>query len=357
MPRPTRRGRGEGSVRLRGGRWYVRIRQGGERREIGTEAQSRQEALTILRTMLNRAPAARAVARVRVRQLVERLRNDYRSRGQNLYDIERAWKHLEPVFGDLHAEDVTTDLMQAYIASRTQSGAASQTVLHEIGKLRRMFKLGYSYTPRLVAEIPLFPTITVHNAREGFFDEADFLRIYAELAEHLKPMMLVAFWIGWRRAELQNMRWTELDLETGELRIPPGGKRDKARRGRVIYLPEPALAELRRWRAETDALEQRLGRTIEHVFHNRGRPIGWYYAGWRAACERAGLPGRLVHDFRRSAARMYRQRGVDENVAMKILGHVTPSIFRRYQIVGPDDLRQAAERVILPPSAPKHDAK
>jgi len=37
--------------------------------------------------------------------------------------------------------------------------------------------------------------------------------------------------------------------------------------------------------------------------------------------------------------------GVPQSVAMKMTGHKTNSVFRRYDIVSPDDLRIAAERL------------
>ena len=37
--------------------------------------------------------------------------------------------------------------------------------------------------------------------------------------------------------------------------------------------------------------------------------------------------------------------GVDESVAMKILGQKTPSIFRRYNIVDRRDIREAVKRL------------
>ncbi len=47
-------------------------------------------------------------------------------------------------------------------------------------------------------------------------------------------------------------------------------------------------------------------------------------------CARAGLAGRLVHDFRRTAVRNLERAGVPRSVAMKMVGHKTEAIYRRY---------------------------
>jgi hypothetical protein len=39
--------------------------------------------------------------------------------------------------------------------------------------------------------------------------------------------------------------------------------------------------------------------------------------------------------------------GIPQTVAMKLAGHKTDSVFRRYDIVSPDDLRVAVERIDL----------
>ena len=69
------------------------------------------------------------------------------------------------------------------------------------------------------------------------------------------------------------------------------------------------------------------------MFHRDGEPIKDLRGAWRTACKNAGLPGRLLHEFRRTAVRNLERAGVSRSVAMKMTGHKTVAVYRRYAIV------------------------
>jgi integrase len=87
----------------------------------------------------------------------------------------------------------------------------------------------------------------------------------------------------------------------------------------------------------------------------KGKRITTFIKAFRGACTKAGCPGRIPHDLRRTAVRNLVRAGIPERVAMQMTGHKTRSVFERYNIVSECDLVEAAQKLNLlqpvPPAA------
>lgn len=77
----------------------------------------------------------------------------------------------------------------------------------------------------------------------------------------------------------------------------------------------------------------------------RRKQIKDFRALWKTACEKAGYPGKILHDFRRTAVRTLERSGVPRSTAMAMVGHKTESIYRRYAIVDEAMHREAAAKM------------
>ena len=104
-------------------------------------------------------------------------------------------------------------------------------------------------------------------------------------------------------------------------------------------------AVLEHQRERTRAVERATGQIIPWVFHRDGAPIKTFRRSWRTACRLAGLPGKIPHDFRRTAVRNLERAQVPRSAAMKMVGHKTESVYRRYAIVDQAMLQEAGDKV------------
>jgi integrase len=196
-----------------------------------------------------------------------------------------------------------------------------------------------------VSHRPHFPSIEVRNTRSGFFEESDLRKVLGELPADLRVLIEFVALTGWRIGEARPLQWRQVDLDAGTVRLEPGTTKNDE--GRVFPISAwPRLeALLRDQREHTSALEREQGRLIPWVFHRRGKPIRCLHGAWREACKRARVPGRFIHDLRRTAVRNFERAGVSRSVAMKLSGHKTESVYRRYAIVSESDLAEGVRKV------------
>jgi integrase len=83
----------------------------------------------------------------------------------------------------------------------------------------------------------------------------------------------------------------------------------------------------------------------------------WIPAKRKNGKEFKAYRGLNLHDFRRSAIWNMVRRGVHDSVAMKISGHKTASVFRRYNITDERDLAEATRLIEAGSQLPVFESK
>jgi len=191
---------------------------------------------------------------------------------------------------------------------------------------------------------PPIEMLRENNVRKGFFEREQFEAVRRQLPEEVRGIVTFAYITGWRMdSEVLPLEWRQVDFKAGTVRLEVGTT--KSGEGRLFVMTPELRATLEAQKALTETLQRRRGPIIPWVFHRNGKPIKSFRKSWETACEAAGCPGRIPHDFRRTAVRNLERAGVSRSAAMRMVGHKTEAIYRRYAIVAESDVREAAEKL------------
>ncbi len=262
------------------------------------------------------------MGRLRFGDAAKDIEAEYTVNGRkSLRDLKcRIKLHLGRTSRGRRMSSITTADIRAYTKQRMDAGAEAATINRELAVLKRMFTLAVKGTKLMVR--PHIPMLAENNVRVGFFERETFEAVRAALPEALRPVATFAYLTGWRiPSEVLTLQWRQIDLAVGTVRLDPGTT--KNRDGRLFpfgsHLPELRQL-LEAQRKATTAVEKANDVICPWVFHRNGKRVRSFRGAWTAACEAAGCPTMIPHDFRRTAVRNLERAGVSRSVAMQLTG-------------------------------------
>jgi integrase len=342
--------------------WWIQYSRNGKRMREPSGCTDERGALKLLRLRQGELaigkPTGPDINRTTFEDLAVMVVDNYKMNEFSSLDrLEDSINHLREFFADYRAIEITSDRITAYIAFRQSQNAANATVNNELAALSKMLTLGERAGK--VGAKPYIPKLKTNNARKGFFEQSELEAVLPHLPEYLRPAIRVAYITGWRvHDEILTREKKHVDLQAGWLRLEPGESKNDE--GREFPITEELREVLRDQLEYTARLQKAEGRVIPWLFHNEGKPILNFRKAWLSAMVKAGLgtevrdahgklvkkiAGKIPHDFRRTAVRNLERAGVSRSAAMRMVGHKTESIYRRYAIVDAKMLQEAGAKL------------
>jgi len=158
--------------------------------------------------------------------------------------------------------------------------------------------------------------------------------------------------VRWRESEARGVQLRQVH-EDGWIRLDPQDSKEEWGKG-IPYADIPVLArsigyclrEHEKLRADNIVTTQLFVWWTTKGRRKRGNPVKSWRGAYNSGRTNAGCPQRLMHDFRRTAARIFSKAGVPKTTAMAITGHQTESMWTRYNIQTETDIRDAFARNI-----------
>ena len=334
--------------------WWIKYQVAGRPVCISSGSDKKEDAKRLLKLregdVEKGIPVTAEVNRITFDDAVKDLINDYTTnKRRSLRVLElRLKKHLTPFFTRRRLTTISTLDIRAYTAKRQAAGASNASINRDLIILKRMCTLAMQSGKLMVR--PYIPLLKEANIRRGFFEPEQFQSVKSHLPSYMQGIAAFACITGWRTpSEILPLEWRQVDLKAGEVRLDAGTTKNGEAR------TFPLTRELRRVLEDQQQIAEDLtarGIIARYVFcytlgERAGRRIteSGFNKQWRKARVAAGCPGRIPHDFRRTAVRHLVRAGVPERVAMQLTGHKTRAIFERYNITSPNDLREAAQRL------------
>jgi integrase len=277
--------------------------------------------------------------------------------------------HLTPALGKIKLEKLTAAQVQTMLNRAKANGARGRQLINIRAVLRAALNqaMRWDLVYRNVATLTDAPKPDDFQAKPlAAADVSTFLQ--AAKGDRLEALWMATVWLGLRQGEVFGIRWADLDLDAGSVRIQKqiqvtgkgetkqvqlvDTKTEKSRR--TLPLPAPLVTSLRKHRKE-QLTEQLLagprwkGGEWGLVFCTTiGTPLDQSNVTkrYRELLTAAGLEIRRFHDLRHSTGTYLAANGVHPRTIMEILGHSQISTtMNTYTHVELDSMRNALDSI------------
>jgi len=242
---------------------------------------------------------------------------------------KRSWKtsdwvylrRLNPYFGSEKLLDISTQGIEEYKSKRLSTGIKKSSVNRELSCLRKIFNVAIAWgyaSENPVRKVKFFSENGCFRERILMEDEED--RLLDACPSYLRPIVMVALHSGMRKGEILKLKWKDVDLDEGEIKVT------ESKSGKARILPVNSTL-----RGLLLGLKSQNGQS-EYVFENpkTGKPFLDLKRSFSGACRKVGIENLRFHDLRHTFASRLVKKGADLMIVKELMGHSSVVTTQRY---------------------------
>jgi integrase len=232
---------GAGTIYLRGDVWWVRVYVENKPISRSSKSTKKSDAIKLRDQLLAKKHRGEITGGTPDKSLDDVLKSDIEDSTRYIWKLV-VEKNLRPSFGKVRAARLSTDLMDRYRERRIGQGSGDATVNRELSIMRTSFHNARKRTPPKVNVVPYFPMVKETTVRKGFLTDAQYATLRDELPQELKALFVCGYITGIRKGELLDIRWPQVEFESGIIALEPD--ETKNREGRSVPILEGDVREL-----------------------------------------------------------------------------------------------------------------
>ena len=277
-------------------------------------------------------------------------------------------RRLDDFFSGFRAVDIGPDIIRKFQQDQRKAGLANGSINRAVAALRRMFSL--AQRDGQLRNMPFFPMLSEAKPRTGTLPHKSYQALIAELPDYLRPVVVMGFRTGMRLGEILGLTWPNVNWMEKIIRLDDS-KNNEARE--IPFSGELEIVLREQYAKRRDGCDRVCFR-MSRLGH--AGPIGNFRKPWRRACvkigvgrmepvrDAAGQPvfekprypkskpkptmkyaGLIFHDLRRTFITDAEHSHAPRHEVMKISGHKTESVYKRYAIENREQRRAALAQI------------
>lgn len=323
------------SVYKRGNKWYIYVTYPDSRRfrkSVGTKKEAERIEQKIRSEILNGKWEIVETKEMLFNELVEQyLEYAKASKAESSYrsDGYRIKGHLLPYFGNMPLKSITPQMVDEFKAMRVGQGAAPKTINHDLINLSHMLKMAirWGYLEHNPASSVV--KLKVPKNPPKFLSQDEIQRlIEAAKLSHIYPLIMTALHTGMRKAELLNLKWTDIDFQQGVITVQNKTDWHTKNYKHRIFQMTPALQQTLE---EHKLAQDENGVDCEYIFTWKGeRILQDIRKSFGSIVKAAGLKNVTLHSLRHTFASQLAMAGVPLMDVQQLMGHQSFETTLRY---------------------------